>query len=99
EKKYDIAKFMYKKVDDREEYIPAIENNLGVIAALENDMETAFFYFNKLLNKYPYYFPTLANRGIIFLQYGLFKNAEEDLEIANSIRPDEKEILMAYGIS
>jgi len=99
EKKYDLAKFMYKKVKSREEYIPAINNNLGVIAILEGEKDEAYFLFSKVLKTYEYYFPALVNRGFLYLESGLFERAQEDLEIATLISPNDYEVSMAFGVA
>ena len=99
EKKYELAKFLAEKIKKRKVYEYGINNNLGIIALLEDevDKETALFYFTKILNKCPYYYPALVNRGILYLESGLFERALKDLEIAAEINSKDVAVMMAYG--
>jgi len=99
EKKYEMAKYWYEKVKENEEYNSAINNNLGVIAILEGSEEEAYYLFNGVLKKSPYYFPSLVNRGFISLNSGLFEQAHEDLSMAVRIENKDENLLMALGIA
>lgn len=99
EKRYEMAKYLYGKLKGKESYQIGINNNLGVISLIEDDLDSAIYYFNKVLKEDPYYLPALMNRGRIALRYGLYEKAYEDMSRAYSSNDDDPDVLLLYGVA
>lgn len=71
--------------------IPDVKFNMGIVFAKEEQFDQALTNFNEVLSIDINYKDAYLNRGIIFIQEGLYRDAEKDLTTFLEMDPENEQ--------